>query len=681
MFLANQWLKSVYGIDLPTKEIANKLTMAGLEVDGIENDVLEINLTPNRTDCFSVKGLVRELSVLFAIDNINPSYPDGIFLQDLSIDCGNQILVDNQEINICPLYFARVISNINNQIKTPQYISDYLTKMGVGLNNIVVDILNFVMLEIGAPMHAFDKDKIKEKIIIRKANNKEKITLLNNQIAELDDNFLVIADEEKALAVAGVIGGLDSSCDEQTKTIVLESAWFNPISIAGKARILGVASESAQRFERGVDFELQKTALDWASFLISHYCGGVIHSITKNINSDYLPKRTAISLNKQLINDYLGKDYLEDEIINIFNKLFCLIKVEKDYYQITPPSWRFDLNQDVDLIEEIARIDGYHNIENKLPVNQFQTKKADNQIIKIQKLRQKLINKNLNEIISYSFIDPSIQKSFFAEQKGLVLQNPISSQLSEMRLSLIPSLVQTALYNINRQNNDLQLFELGTVFIPTDDKAINAKQITNCGILFAGRKKPENWLNNDELVDYYDLKAVVESCFDDNIVFRRPVNPISYLHQGQSAEIVIDNQVIGVIGSINPELSKKLGFKNKNLLVAEFNSFFASDEKVIQFKEFSKFPSVRRDLALVVDRDCLVQDLLNFCQDFLGDLCVESFCFDQFIGGNLPSNKKSLALAFVLQDTKKTLQDEDVASTIGNLLDKLNQQFGAILRV
>lgn len=644
---------------------------------GLDEKIIDIGLTPNRADCFSMRGLAREIGALFNKTVKQRDY------HSVAVECDATIQIENQSIEACPRYMARRIVGLDNRSKTPDYIANYLQQMGVRLHDAVVDITNFVMLELGTPLHAFDGEKLSGGIVVRFANSGERLHLIDGQEALLTENTLVIADKENPLAIAGVMGGRDSACSVSTTEIVLESAWFNPVVIAGKARAFGLSSDSAQRFERGVDFTLQRHALEWASELIIAVCGGQAGEINEVCDAQYLPHRLPIQLEESAIEKRLGRSYPASQVSDIFARLMCEANYADAVWTVTPPAWRFDLSITEDLIEEIARIDGYENIVEKSPKLTI-SKEINAPLSPVARLRERLLREGMNEVITYSFIDRAAHQAFFADAPVVCLQNPISRQMAEMRLSLLPALVQTAVYNLNRQHSDLAFFEIGRVFLPQGDTAIETDQPMRFALLLHGRRQPESWSNQDEWLDFYDLKGIVERVFaglTQGLLFRRPEKAYAYLHSGQSAEIVVADKVVGVLGALHPEVSKQMGVKGKTLWVVECEVCALPVASVPRFEKFSKYPSVRRDIAIVLDKQHEAQTVLDFCRQQLGEVCVDAFCFDQFSAESLGEGNKSLALGFILQSFEKTLQDEEVASMIAALFESLKCQFGAEIRM
>ncbi|MDO4776802.1 MAG: phenylalanine--tRNA ligase subunit beta [Cardiobacteriaceae bacterium] len=642
----------------------------------LDDVIIDIDLTPNRADCFSMRGLAREISVICAEKLGDYRYQPA---EIAPVAAGNSAVVsiDNRAPQSCPQYFARRIDNVDASRATPSHIVERLERAGVRSHDAIVDITNYVMLELGTPMHAFDADKIRGGIVIRDAQAGETLALLNDSTATLAPDVLVIADHEKALALAGVMGGADSACSLQTRHVILESAWFDPVRIAGKARRFGLASDSAQRFERGVDFTLQRAAMEYATRLILETCGGEASAVFADGHPEYLPTRERITLEHAAIAKRLGREYAAEDVVDMLTRSGCAVEREGSRYHVIAPPWRFDMAIAEDLIEEVARIQGYAQIAAVSP--QLQAVKSEAGDV-LRRVRKALVATGFQEAITYSFIDRNTQQAFFGEAAVIALQNPISQQLAEMRLGLIPGLVNTALYNRNRQQSELRLFEIGRVFLPDASGDIaRARQPLRVAALMHGNAASEQWNHERRALDFYDIKGVLENLFDGQALqFSRSAQP--WLHPGQSADVHLDGRNIGVVGAVHPAVAQALGFKGKTLWAFEVEADAFAHPATAQFRNIPKFPSVRRDLALVLDENLSAQEIIDAAKKVLGAWCRDIFCFDLFAGESLGTGKKSLAFGIILQNEEKTLQDEEVEGMISDLLTTLQSQFGAELR-
>ncbi|MBP3194987.1 MAG: phenylalanine--tRNA ligase subunit beta [Cardiobacteriaceae bacterium] len=644
----------------------------------LDDQIIDIDLTPNRADCFSERGLAREACVLYGT-----CAPDALFNADLASEkipatSDSTVEIKNTAPAAAPIYLARVIDGVDNGKTSPIWLQEALRRFGVRAHDPLVDVTNFVMMSFGTPMHAFDAAEITGAINIRYAQEGEKITLINGSVADLNADDLLIADEEKPLAIAGVMGGIHSGCSEKTSRVVLESAWFNPDAVIGKARKFSLSSDAAQRFERGVDFQMQTAAIELATKLIVEICGGSAGKIAEFRAPEHLPQRKAIELPQEKIAKLVGREY---DWKFVEEKLAAL-GFKQDGNKFLPPSWRFDCEIYQDLIEEIVRLGGYDNIPDALPIIEYQKDQntAAQEGISRQRLTaDKLRALGFSEAICYSFISRTEHSAFFGDAKTVNLLNPIAEDKSEMRLSLIPSLVSTVIYNRNRKQNNVKLFEIGNCFLPRGEKAVDCEQVCRVSAVISGLAAPEQWAEKSRDADFFDIKAVAETLIP-NAKYQRSDAP--YLHPGQSADILLDGKKVGVVGTLHPEILNKLGGKGGKIFVFEADIAAVAGLDLPEISAISKFPAVRRDIALVVDEQIAVEDLIAAIRSlqFETALLSEVFCFDVFAGKDLAAGKKSVALAIVLQNQERTLQDEEVEAVISKILEKLASEFAAVLR-
>lgn len=643
----------------------------------LDDRIIELELTPNRGDAFSMRGLAREVALLFG-----QKMPPTVAAADAGIaataaDSSATITIDNQAPADCPKYLTRVIDGLDNRVQSPLWLRERLRRAGLRSHNPLVDVGNYVMLLLGTPMHAFDGGKIAGTLVIRRAERGETLQLINGARATLDDSVLVIADREQPLALAGVMGGAASACSERTTRVVLESAWFNPLVISGKARIFNCFSDSAQRFERGVDYTLQATALELATRMMLDICGGSAGPVAERLSEKHLPTRAPILLHQAEIARRIGRDYSPATVKAIFTGLGCALKRRADGWEISPPSWRFDLAIAADLIEEIARIDGYHNVPDAVPQARYCT--DDKPVPADEWITELLRAQGFREIISYSFLSRATHKAFFGDRETLTLCNPISAEMAEMRPSLLPGLVTTLLYNRNRQQTDIRLFELGTVFLPQGEKVIDCLQRPRVAGVMSGLAAPEQWHGSARMIDFFDLKGVVDSLFEGvSCSLRR--SDAAYLHPGRSAEVLIDARPVAVFGALHPRVVQMLGGKGADIWMFEIDQDALPLADTPTFAPIARFPAIRRDLALLVDRVITAGELEQALRAHGGALLREILWFDAFTGAPLPPGKKSLAVALTFQSDEKTLQDEDVEGIIQTLVHIVRQNFGAELR-
>lgn len=642
----------------------------------LDNHILDISITPNRGDCFSVRGIARELCV---INDLPFKLPFDIPTINASCDDKTAVLVQTAS---CPRYYARTIINLNGTQKSPKFIQDALLGSGIAPKNLIVDITNFVLMELGQPLHAFDKDKLVGDISVRLAKQGETLVLLNGQSINLTGDELVICDEAGVIALAGIMGGQRTMVDDTTTSIVLESAFFDPLAIAGKARRFGLHTDASQRFERGVDYELPSLALARATSLFVSYGGGKVGYTAHHDNPSNLPVRKPITLPFDSIASLLGVQINKPACIHILQKLAIEVQDNGQTLICTPPSHRFDLSIKEDLVEEIARIYGYDNIANDLPklsTHFFEdlTQKA------LHTIKQSLVNAGFFEAISFSFSDEKLENLLDDNQfaKPLALANPISSDLAVMRRTLLSSLLPCMQYNLNRQQNRVRLFETGLVF--DGDTIANLTQRPTLALVAVGSQYLENPFDNTAM-DFYDLKQVVQSVLPSSLIQNGQVAyqkaNLAFLHTGQSADISVNGQKIGYLGQLHPKISKALDLGV--VWVAELDLMAVLDlhAQKPSIKTPSKFPQVRRDIAIVVDKSVMVGDLLTLIRQNAGEHLQNASLFDVYEGGNLPDDKRSLAFGLVWQSDSDTLADDTINANVQAVLDSLQDKYGAVLR-
>lgn len=636
----------------------------------LDDSILDINITPNRGDCFSLRGLLREIQLNCA-DRLPtnwspaatpvPAVPGADPAPALVPPAG-------EALRACPAYRLRALRGLNNRVPTPEPIRRRLERAGLRCHDPIVDITNFVMLELGTPLHAFDRAKTRGALTVRFGRPDERLTLLNGEEALLDGEVLLIADEVGPLALAGVMGGAASACTADTTEILLESAWFQPLAIAGRARRYNLSSDAAQRFERGVDFTLQARALEQATALILEVCGGTASAVGFVGDEALLPARPPVLLPLAAVAQRLGHSYSPERITAILRALGCEVEFAAERFRVTPPSWRFDLEIPADLIEEIARVDGYGHIPATPQSFHYQPVAPGNQRL----AADRLVALGYQEAICYSFLDPQWQGAFLPGAAAIDLQNPLSSTLSQLRLSLVPGLVAAVQYNRNRQQSDIRLFELGRVFNSIADQPYQL-----AGVL-AGAAVPENWGDPNRPVDFYDAKATVEALLYPRVAEFTP-GGAPYHHPNRSATVWLDGQPIGSLGALHPELLQRLGLKGGDLYSFELAAAALPTAHRVAYEALPRFPGVRRDLALLVDKNISAGALIAAIRQRLGALLQDCYCFDVYDSEAL-GGRRSLALALLLQDKEKTLQDEELSTIIVALVQHLKDLFDADLR-
>lgn len=639
----------------------------------LDDNVIDISITPNRGDCFSIRGIAREVAV---INQQQMNEPE-IKSVDATITDEKKVVINTDG---APRYLGRVIKNVNVKAATPEWMEQALARSGIRTHSILVDVTNYVLMELGQPMHAFDLAKIEGTVHVRQAKSQEKLQLLNDQEVELQDDVMVIADDQKALAIAGIMGGLASSVTDDTTDIFLESAFFAPLAIAGRARRFGLHTDSSQRYERGVDFELPLIAMNRASQLIQELAGGEFGPITVAEKSDLLPKREAIELKQAQVDQLLGYKVAAEFITDALTRLGCEVTIQADgEWSVVPPSHRYDMAIYQDLIEEVARIDGYDNIQISLPSMDVQLAKYQDRF-EIAQLRQTVVTLGYQEAISFSFADAKLEKQLNPQVSPLMLANPISSDLAAMRSTLLSSLIPCVQYNLNRQQSRVRFFELGLRFDYQKANSIqDLKQIPTLALVAVGSREPESWHAKPQPMDFFDFKGEVEEILAAGRVkveYVRSEHP--WLHPGQSAEILVDGQSIGYLGRLHPSLENKLDLSTT--WVAELDQAAVLQSYVSNFTELSRFPSVRRDIALLISDNINVRDIQQLIEKTGGELLDSTWLFDVYTGQGVEEGKRSLAFALLWQHPSRTLEDAEIKSGMDNIIQVLENTYQATLR-
>ena len=639
----------------------------------LDDNVIDISITPNRGDCFSIRGIAREVAV---INQLQMNEPE-IKSVDATITDEKKVVINTDG---APRYLGRVIKNVNVKAATPEWMEQALARSGIRTHSILVDVTNYVLMELGQPMHAFDLAKIEGAVHVRQAQPQEKLQLLNDQEVELQEDVMVIADDQKALAIAGIMGGLASSVTDDTTDIFLESAFFAPLAIAGRARRFGLHTDSSQRYERGVDFELPLIAMNRASQLIQELAGGEFGPITVAEKADLLPKREAIELKQAQVDQLLGYKVAAEFITDALTRLGCEVTIQADgEWSVVPPSHRYDMAIYQDLIEEVARIDGYDNIQISLPSMDVQLAKYQDRFEIIQ-LRQTVVTLGYQEAISFSFADAKLEKQLNPQVSPLMLANPISSDLAAMRSTLLSSLIPCVQYNLNRQQSRVRFFELGLRFDYQNANSIqDLKQIPTLALVAVGSREPESWHAKPQPMDFFDFKGEVEEILAAGRVkveYVRSERP--WLHPGQSAEILVDGQSIGYLGRLHPSLENELDLSTT--WVAELDQAAVLQSYVSNFTELSRFPSVRRDIALLISDNINVRDIQQLIEKTGGELLDSTWLFDVYTGQGVEEGKRSLAFALLWQHPSRTLEDAEIKSGMDNIIQVLENTYQATLR-
>lgn len=642
----------------------------------LDDKAIEISLTPNRADCLSIAGIAREVGVVNqAVVNL-PKFAN----VESTID--DKVTIELQAPEACPRYLLRVVKGVNVKSPSPLWLQEKLRRCGIRSIDPVVDITNLSLLELGQPMHAFDLAKVAQPVQVRFAKENEKLVLLDGTTAQLQPNTLLIADQNGPLAMAGIFGGQASGVSEETQDVILEAAFFSPLAITGVARQYGLHTDASHRFERGVDPQLARLAMERATALLLEICGGEAGEIVEAVSPAHLPRSNSVTLRRTKLDSLLGHHIPTDTVTDIFNRLGFQAHFADDIWTVQSPSWRFDIEIEEDLIEEVARIYGYNSIPNNAPLAHLQMKGVPERILGALRVRTALVDSDYQEVITYSFVDPKVQTLLHPDQEALMLPNPISSEMSAMRVSLLTGLLETVAYNQNRQQNRVRIFETGLRFIPDANAENGIRQEPVLGAVIVGDKRPTHWEHKAENVDFFDLKGDLErvlSLTKARNDLRFVAKSFPALHPGQSAAIMLDGQEIGFIGTIHPKIVQTLGLSGKPVAFELLASAIA-ERQIPNAKEISRFPANKRDIAVVVDKTVPAGEVIELCRQAGGQKLVDVNLFDVYQGENLAQGKKSLALSLTIQDTEKTLEEDEINAVIQAVLEALAQRFNAYLR-
>ena len=638
----------------------------------LDDKIIELDLTPNRADCLSVEGVAREIAVLNKMDWT------AVEVSPIEITHDSVINVSVEDEQACPRYLGRLIKNVNPNAQTPLWMQESLRRSGLRSLGPIVDVTNYVLLELGQPLHAFDADKLTGSITVRVGNKGEELALLNDQTIKLDGEALVIADEKQALALAGVMGGEATSVTDQTNDIFLECAFFTPISIAGKARNFGLHTDSSHRFERGVDFTLQQRAIERATQLIVEITDGSVGPITEVTSTASLPNRDAVKLRQQRIEKVLGISMANDDVTEMFNGLGMQVEACAEGWNITPPGCRFDIAIEADLLEEVGRIYGYNNLPNSSLLMRSELGKAEEAILPLARVEDLLVDRGYQEAITYSFVDEDIQNAIAPNDEFIRIKNPISSELSVMRTTLWCGLLNAALYNTKRQQSRVRFFESGLRFVKQDNETVQQKMLSG---LVLGNVLTEQWAEKTRKVDFFDLKGDLEALFhltDCEVSYSAVKHPS--LHPGQCAEMFnAAGDSIGVMGMLHPTLEKQLDFETPVFLF-ELDQDLVFNKAIPKFEVLSKFPSVKRDMALIVEEKVTAAEIIKNIHACNEIVIKDAQIFDIYRGEGVDEGYKSVALSLFLQDATQTLTDSEIDAIFNKVLEALSININAKLR-
>ena len=643
------------------------------EYMALDDQVLDLDLTPNRADCFSILGVAREVS---ALNNIPLNAVPNNIIQPASDE---SVTIHLNAPEACPQYCGRIIRAINPNATTPLWMKERLRRAGIRVLHPVVDVTNYVMLELGQPMHAFDLHAIQGDIQVRFSHAGETLVLLDGQDITLHEQVLVIADAQNPLAIAGVMGGDASAVQAHTTDIFLESAFFNPLVVAGVARRYGLSSDSSQRFERGVDPALQIRALERVTELLLPSVGGGVGPVTVVRQPKHLPARVNVLFNPAKVKQLTGLDIPLDDMALMLQGLGMTVLQQPTAWSVDVPSHRFDITLDVDLVEEIVRLYGYDNIV-ALPV---ETSMQAGEINPSERMSTRvstfLSGRGYNETISYSFVDPDFQQAIYPDKQVMQLLNPISSELSQMRAGMWPGLLASMIYNIHRQQTAIKFFEAGVVFDVDGDSVHERPCLAG---LVTGEHGGMNWSESSGKFDFYDMKGDLQALFAmlqiPDVRFVADQHPA--LHPGQSARILIGEKEAGWIGALHPRFIDELGLTSEVILF-ELSLTALFNDKPVRYQQISKYPQIRRDLSLLVNTAVTAGQIEQAVREVVAEDLLKAFdVFDVYTGESIPAGKKSLAIALTLQDEKRTLVDAEINAVINTILKKLEVEFTIVLR-
>ncbi len=635
----------------------------------LDDQIIELDITPNRGDCFSVLGVAREVCV-----NYDLSLPELTFKASQKGKKSFKSSVSNPKE--CPKYLTRVIEGVDNTASTPDWMAKKLQRASQQLHSPIVDITNYVLLELGQPMHAFDLSKINGNINVRSAKKNEELELLNGQNVNLSEDTLVIADEKSAIAIAGVIGGMGSSTLESSTEILLEAAFFEPVAISGIARSYGLHTEASLRFERGVDFNMAHQAMERATELVLEICGGTASEINETVDEKSLPKLEPIEISIDKISKVLGFDLDSSWVESKFKFLdFDFKKNQDDSWTIIPPSFRFDIRIPADIIEELARLYGYDKIPvQRLSIN-ANISKASQAKITSNDLSNALVHRGYQEVITYSFISNEMHDLVAPDSKKILLQNPISDDMAIMRSSLWPGLIDSAKSNLRRGHHNLRFFELGLCFSGIEVEG----QIQKIAGIISGNRHGAQWAGQDREVDFFDVKSDVEALLNlSKEVFTFEAAEHSALQMGQTAKIMKGGNEVGWIGAMSPKLQKKLSMPKAFLF--ELTQSEIEQGETPSYEAFSSFQASQRDIAIVVSKEISSDELIHSIQSLKQNDLIEVNLFDVYEGEHIEQGSKSVALNLTYQSKEVTLTDEQLAEKVSKIVGHLETKFSAKLR-
>lgn len=644
---------------------------------GLEDVVIEVDLTPNRSDCLGMVGIAREVGLMNNLDVCSPE-----------ISAVPEVISDKVAVNLaagthCPRFVGRVLKGVNLSVQSPLWLVEKLRRSGIRAIDPVVDVTNYVMLELNQPMHAYDYDKLRGDITVRAAKPAETLTLLNGSQIALAEGSLLITDDSGPIGLAGIMGGASTAVSDSTQDIYLEAAFFAPIAIAGRARGYGLHTDAGHRFERGVDYNGQVMAIERATQLIASIAGGVAGPVVDTVNEAELPSVNRVRLRAARVERVLGMAIDAADIENILKRLEFIFEADQSSdgaaWWVDSPSHRFDITIEADLIEEISRIIGYDALPVTRPVAKVAMIPQSERVKTLGVLKQSLVSRGYAEAITYSFVDSGLQSLLAPMDQAVALKNPLSSEMNVMRASLLPGLLSAVAHNQNRQQLDIRLFEVGMVF-RNNEKAMtldNIHQHQKIAMVITGRRFPERWSHEGHNVDFFDLKGDLQGLIGDRLMFDAAAIP--GLQAGQSAMLSVAGQTIGFMGLLEPGSTKAFQLKAP-VFVAELDLALAQARLVPDVLEISKYPEVRRDIAILVARNVSAQALRQDIEASAGIGLINLKLFDVYMGEGIDPDKKSVGLGLTFQHPSRTLTDDEVNTAMAEVVSSLSRRFEAELR-
>ena len=638
----------------------------------LEDVSIELDLTPNRGDCLGIAGLAREIG---ALNNLTREVPE---IPVIPASISDTFDVRNTAPDQCPRYLGRVVKGVDATADTPLWMKETLRRCGLRTIDPIVDVTNYVLLELGQPMHAFDLAALKGGVSIRLALPGEKLTLLDGKEISLSVDVLVIADDNGPLAMAGVMGGAHSGVGSSTRDVFLECAYFSPIAVAGRARRHGLHTDASHRYERGVDYNIQALAMERATGLLLEIVGGKAGPITESVGN--LPEVPVIDLKTDKVHRMIGLDIPASKIEEILLRLELEVVESSDRsIRVRVPSFRFDISLDVDLIEEIARVYGYNELPRTRPLTRMGLGTRTELKSGVSVFKDRLVSLGYQEVVTYSFVEPALMRRVKSHPPAIAVQNPIASDMSVMRTSLWPGLLGVLKHNVNRQHERVRIFETGQVFLKQGDQM---KYPSHLGGLIYGALSPELWCQSKKQLDFFDVKGDIEALLDvskNPSAFRFVPSQQQALHRGQCADLELDGNPVGIIGALDPALQRELNI-NYRVYLFEIDLESLQKAKISKIKELSRFPEVNRDLAIVIDESVSAEQILGNVRENAGDCLVDLRIFDVYQGDAIGKSKKSIALGLTLQHASRTLSEDDINETINRCVKGLDAKFNAKLR-